>query len=358
MEIYDFALNWNSVKEDVFVRLSRERCEKRKMKFLWINDDNIKQVILDLNQRKTKIRVLLDTDATFNKKDDLYARVCYMVKDLGGVVINDPDRSKNAIDKSIMHFELMNSNITTPYTIVVRNWEPKKFRLSNEEKRRLGTPFIIKPAQGYGQLGVVREAKGSIKEIAKARKYDRGDNFLLQEKISPISLGGRRAWFRVINVFETIIPCWWDDQEQDYEHVTMEEFNRYRLYPLARISSKISAISRVVWFSSEIAIDRKNGKNRFVVIDYVNDQCDMTTKSEWPKGVPDAVVEYNAKRIVDAAYQFIHGEKLSKKFTIFLKDAKIELRGLGTSQDFLKQTILDRIEEEHVETQQGSNIKK
>ena len=31
-------------------------------------------------------------------------------------------------------------------------------------------------------------------------------------------------------------------------------------------------------------------KNKFVVIDYVNDQCDMRLKSLHPDGVPDEVV--------------------------------------------------------------------
>lgn len=41
------------------------------------------------------------------------------------------------------------------------------------------------------------------------------------------------------------------------------------------------------YFSSEIALTKKN---RFVLIDYVNDQCDMRLKSIHPDGVPDSIV--------------------------------------------------------------------
>lgn len=317
--------------------LLQAACEQRKLSFLWISKDNARSVARDLDQRKLTIKVLLDTEATYNKKGDIYTRICYNVKDSGGVVINDPDRAQAAIDKSTTHYELINAGIMAPYTFVVRNWEPATFRLPDEEKKKLGIPFVIKPALGYGQLGVIRDARGTIREIAQARSFDRGDNFLLQEKIMPIGLEGKRAWFRGFNVFDTIIPCWWDDQANRYEHVGYEEFNKHSLFPLAKIVSKIAAITRMAWFSSEIAIDQKQEKKRFLVIDYVNDQCDMTSQSETPSGVPDAVTQFTADNIVDAAHRFINNKKISKRYSIFLKDATIVIRGLGSSPELLKQ---------------------
>ena len=221
--------------------------------------------------------------------------------------------------------------------MVVRNWEPNSFRLSDEDRKHLGKPFIIKPALGFGQLGVIRDARGTVKEISQARNFDRGDNFLLQEKITPIHLRGKRAWFRVFNVFDTIIPCWWDDHLNRYEHVAYEEFSRYRFYPLAKIVSKIASLTRMAWFSTEVAIDKKYGHRRFLAIDYVNDQCDMTAQSETPSGVPDAVVEYTTQCIVEAVSDWIKNRDTRKKYTIWLKDANIEIRGLGSSPSLLNQ---------------------
>lgn len=337
MEEYDFGVSWSGNIKENFVRLLKAACKERKLSFIWICADNVKEVVKMLESHQMRIKVLLDTEATYNKKGDLYARVCYAVKDLGGVVINDPDRTKVAVDKSVIHYELMNSGITIPYTVVVRNWESSAFKLTTEEKIKLGTPLVIKPALGYGQLGVIREARGSIREIAQARNFDPTDNFLLQEKIIPVDLDGKRAWFRVFNVFHTIIPCWWNDRENLYEHVIYEEFNRHCLFPLAKIVSKVAAITRMAWFSTEVAIDKKFGQIRFVAIDYVNDQCDMTTKSETTSGVPDAVAEYTAQCIVSAAQRKIRNAKISGKYTIWLSDASIELRGLGISPDLLKQ---------------------
>ena len=337
MKIYDFGLTWSGTIKERFVALVQDVCKRNKLSFLWISKENVKSVARDLDQKKLAIKVLLDTEATYNKKGDIYTHICYDVKDSGGVVINDPDRAKAAIDKSVTHYELINAGIMNPYTVVVRNWEPATFRLPDEEKKRLGVPFVIKPALGYGQLGVIRDARGTIREIARARNFDRGDNFLLQEKIVPAELENKRAWFRVFNVFDTIIPCWWDDQANRYEHIGYEEFNRHSFFPLAKIVSKIAEITRMAWFSSEIAIDNKTGQKRFLVIDYVNDQCDMTSQLETPSGVPDQVAQFTANGIVDAAYRLINQERLSKRYSIFLKDAMIEIKGLGSSQELLKQ---------------------
>ncbi|MFH1504367.1 MAG: hypothetical protein ABIH08_03135 [Candidatus Omnitrophota bacterium] len=336
MKKYDFGVTWSGNIKERFIILLRSACQDKKLTFLWISKDNVAKVAQDLEQKKTSIKVLLDTEATYNKKGDIYAKICYAVKDSEGVVINDPDRTKSAIDKSATHYELTGAGITAPYTIVVRNWEPNSFCLSEEDKKKIGVPFVIKPALGYGQLGVIRDARGTIREIAKARNYDKGDNFLLQEKINPIEIAGKRAWFRVFNIFDTIIPCWWDDQRNIYEHIGYEEFNKQSLFPLTKIVSTIAGITRMAWFSTEIAIDNKKDQRRFIVIDYVNDQCDMTSQVETPSGVPDLVARYTAKCIISAAERLINYGKLSKKYSIFLKDANIEIRGLGSSQDVLK----------------------
>ncbi|UCC95701.1 MAG: hypothetical protein JSW40_02860 [Candidatus Omnitrophota bacterium] len=336
MKKYDFGLNWSGSTEENFIAFLKSACEEKKLSFLWISEGNVKEVVRELERNRLVINALLDTEATYNKKGDPYARVCYAVKDAGGAVINDPDRAKVAIDKSVTHYELVNAGILAPYTVIVRNWEPYSYRLTDEERQKLGIPFVIKPALGYGQLGVIRDARGSIREIAQARHFDRGDNFLLQETIAPIELGNKRAWFRVFNVFNTIIPCWWDDKQNYYEHVLYEEFNSFGLYPLVKIVAKIAALTRMAWFSTEIAIDNKFNQRRFLAIDYVNDQCDMGTYSETPSGVPDDIVRYTANCMVDTAYRYIHQKKHAKRYRIWLRDATIEIRGLGFAPDLLK----------------------
>ena len=341
MKEYNFGLNWSVKTKEHFVNALKESCQKKDLSFLWISDDNVRNVIKRLENAELKINFLLDTEATYNRNNDPYARVCYAVKDSGGVIINDPDRARQAVDKSIMHYELINAGIETPFSVVVRNWEPASFRLTEEERKNLGAPFVIKPACGYARQGVVEDAQGTIREIARARNYDKGDNFLLQEKINPIELGGKRAWFRIFHVFDTIIPCWWHDQTCCYEHLSEEEFRNFRLTPLARIVSRIANIIPMIWFSTEIAIDKKPGQQRFVAIDYVNDQCDMTVQSEDETGVPDSIVEFTAKCIVNAAHHLTCNKETDRDYTIWFRQGRrVQLKGLGDAPEPLTQESL------------------
>ena len=157
------------------------------------------------------------------------------------------------------------------------------------------------------------------------------------KKINPITINNKRSWFRVLNVFDTLIPCWWDDKENHYEHVSFNELYSENLFPLVKITAKIASISRMSWFSTEIAIDVKQGKRRFVAIDYVNDQCDMTTKSEARNGLPDKIVEFAAKKMIEWSYDLIFQKVRKKKYTIFLENSVLELKGLGVCQDLLMQ---------------------
>jgi hypothetical protein len=357
MKEYDFALNWSMKTREYFNNVLRESAQKRGLSFFWICNDNVREVIKKLENSELKIKFLLDTEATYNREKDLYARVCYAVKDIGGIVVNDPDRARIAVDKSVMHYELINAGINTPYSVIIRNWEPNTFRLSDEEKANLGTPFVIKPACGYARQGVVDDACGTIKEIVQARNFDRGDNFLLQEKINPIDLDNRRAWFRVFHIFDTIVPCWWDDRTCWYEHLSQEEFRDFHLLPLIKIVAKIADIIPMVWFSTEIAIDRKFGQPRFVAIDYVNDQCDMTVQSQDKSGVPDKIVNFTAKCIADAAYHLINNKQVDRDYTVWFRNGKrVQLRGLGDAPEPLMPIpAANHVEKRHQNRNFGSH---
>jgi hypothetical protein len=200
--------------------------------------------------------------------------------------INDPDRLVVALDKAAMHHQLIENGLHVPYTIILspnRDWTKIKIG----ELIRLGEPFIIKPAIGGGGVGVELNAK-TLFDIVKAKEGKSKEKFLLQEKVLPVQFGDKRAWFRVYYVCGKTISCWWDDLTHIYFRVTPEDEKIYGLAPLKEAASKIAEISQLNFFSTEIAmVDRET----FVVIDYVNDQCDMRLKSSHPDGVPDDVVE-------------------------------------------------------------------
>ena len=325
MKQYDFALAWNSGVREKFVTWTRKECSMKGMEYLLITEKNVHEVIGSLEKGKVKIRFLLDNEADYDSKDSLFARLCYAAKDAGGYVVCDPDDAREAANKAITHYDLAKAGIPVPYTVVVRNWEPDDFSLSKEEINNLGVPFIIKPASGFGEQGVVKNANGTLAEIVQARHFNRGDNFLLQQKINPLFIGKKKAWFRVYFLFGEIIPCWWDNETYHYSSVTLREMYTFRLLPLARIVSEIARVTDMDFFSSEIAITGKGKEKRFVTIDYVNDQPELCVRiEEEGRGPVPEVVQHVSERIVEIAWRMQRGESFRMTRSIWFAKAKPE----------------------------------
>jgi len=295
------------------------------MSFLLITHHNAYKVSEELERGKLRLGFLLDNEADYDDKKNVFARLSYAAKDTGSYVVCDPDDARQAANKAVTHYDLVKGNIPVPYTVVVRNWEPDDFKLTKEELRQLKPSFIIKPASGFGQKGVIKNADGSLAEIAKARHFNRGDDFLLQEKIEPVILAGRQAWFRVYFIFGEIIPCWWDTQTGMYYYITLREMHNFRLLQLARITSEIARLTNMEFFSCEIAITKSEKERRFVAIDYVNDQPELCVRSEKVGGGPvPEVVQHIAERMAEIAWKIKLGIPIGLHRSIWMAKARLE----------------------------------
>jgi len=311
MESVDFGIGWpvEGEENELFVSTLKSECEVRKLKFIFIHERLIDPLSAKIKKGEFKLKFYLDmASETFDPKDD-FIKFAYILKDSGTRIVADPDDVKAAADKSVTHFDLARAQVPVPFTVLIRNWEPTR-RLTDEEKEGLGLPFVIKPALGYAQEGVkIIDQKSTLKEIAEARKFSQGDNFLLQEYIECKEFNGDPAWFRVFHLFGEIIPCWWHPSTHVYRHVTLKEIHEFSLLPLVRVTTEIARITRIDWFSCEIAVSKKNGQ--FVTVDYMNDQCAINPQSKYKDGVPDDLIVHMAERLVDKAWQYIRG-----KFTL------------------------------------------
>lgn len=302
MTKYDLGFIFCGEKKEALLKWLRQECKFRGLKFLWVNEQNAEVILKKIQGHRLKISFLVDNESNYYNPEDLYMKICYAVKDSGGVVIDDPDNARSSADKSVTHFDFEEAGLPVPYTVVVRNWQPDDFVLSKEQIKRLGKPFIIKPARGFGQKGVVKEASLDLTQIAEARHFSRGDNFLLQEKIVPAALGDLPGWFRVYYLFGEIIPCFWHPETGQYRHVSLREMSKYRLLPLARYMSEIGRIVGMNFFSSEIAVTGKGKDRKFMIIDYVNDQCELCVRPTKIGGPVPEVVRHIVEIIVERAW--------------------------------------------------------
>lgn len=231
-------------------------------------------------------RVLLDR-ASGSSADFIALQA--LASERGWDVIESLDKFRWASDKATMHLEFHSAGIPTPHTVILPSHaESPGFRPSPGDLAPLGVPFVVKPANTTGgSIGVVADASGAD-DVLEARRAYPGDKYLLQEKVVPeVSPDGRRSWFRGFYVLGEVHLAWWDDRTHIYAELGPDEAAARGLSPIFGIVRSIARVSRLRFFSTEIARDIRG---RLVVVDYVNEICDMRLRSAHPDGVPDAIV--------------------------------------------------------------------
>lgn len=267
-------------------------------------------------------RKTLSLNSVFDRAsdvDDTCEAIVELLVRRGIKIVNDPAKVRHSSDKASMHLEFITAGINVPYTMIISPYNAQhEVRLSIDQLAHLGRPFIIKPANTTGGgIGVVTGAEG-LREVIDTRQHNKDDKYLLQQEIVPAILSaggkmfyggdGRRAWFRPFYVFGKIFICWWDDLTHLYFEASSEDIDNHNLHAIDEVVKKIYGVCGLDFFSTELAITfiegssaasgvNSRGKRKLVVIDYVNEMCDMRLKSKHYDGVPDNIVEQMAKQI-------------------------------------------------------------
>jgi hypothetical protein len=293
MQTYDLAIAHDWEYDTDFIQLIVNAARKQGLSCYTFDQQNLQQTLHDLENGLLAFRFLFDrasdTSPEFRSIQDILKK-----ENIG--IIDPVEKLRWASDKATMHLEFISNGLHTPFTVILGPYdESHEVRLSVQELHRLGRPFVIKPANTTGGgIGVVEGAE-SLQDVLEARKEFQSDKYLLQEKIAPLQMDGKRFWFRGFYSCGLVQCCWWDDQFHLYSKLHKQEMKRYKLSPLFKIVEKIAAISQLSFFSTEISLSEEG---KFVVIDYVNESCDMRLKSRYADGVVDIIVINVADKIV------------------------------------------------------------
>lgn len=289
---FHLAVAWDWEYDRDFVAMLEHQMHSHRMLFYSVSQHNVHETLKHLQKGELRFGAVLDRASD---SDESFAPLVRWLRKSGTVFINPPDLVQHANDKATMHLEFLTKGLDVPFTIIISPYNKKKdVELTLNDLARLGRPFIIKPANTTGGgIGVILGAE-TLKDVIESRQHHKNDKYLLQEKIRPALLGRRKAWFRVFHVFGLILPCWWDDETHLYDFVTRDDVTRFGVRPIITATRKIHEVCRMDFFSTEIAAT-EGGK--FVVVDYVNDLCDMRLQSRHVDGVPDTVVSEICRRI-------------------------------------------------------------
>ncbi len=285
MEIFDLGIAFVWEYDTDFVNLIEEKLQDSGLTTYIIRGHNVAETTSKVRDKKLFFRFYLDRASDAESSYEELARILTRRK---SVIINPYKKVQHAIDKASMHLEFISVGLNVPYSIIIppRN-EFEEVKLTVEDLSILGRPFIIKPCNTTGGgVGVVTGAE-SLREVLEERHRNLNDKYLIQQKIYPTILDEKRAWFRCFWAFGKPISVWWDDQTHIYDELGEEEIYYFDLKKLFHKTRTIAKLTELDFFSTEIVL---NDQDVFVVIDYVNDQCDMRLKSKHPDGVPDNVV--------------------------------------------------------------------
>ncbi len=307
-QIYDFciATDWEYDRE--FLQLVQQFAQQEQGLSTYIVEPfNLEDTIRKLRNHELAFNFLFDRGSDSTPK---FLELHRLLVERGIPVLDPLERLIWASDKATMHLEFISNGLMTPYTIIIPPFSTTAdLLLSVADLAKLGRPFIIKPANTTGGgTGVVNGAE-TLQDILQARKEFGDDKYLLQEKVIPLEKDYKRFWFRGFYCCGLIECAWWNDLTHVYESLIPEDIINFQLQPLFDIVKKISTLIKLNFFSTEIAM---NGRYEFIVVDYVNEICDMRLKSIHFDGVPDEIVRKISSQIARYARERISEVKFSR----------------------------------------------
>jgi len=135
----------------------------------------------------------------------------------------------------------------------------------------------------------------SIDDVLKLKREDEDESYFAQERVLPISLESKPAWFKVLYCFGEIIPLRWHPETREHESLSLRQIYRLGLHEIWPITKKIKQACKLDFFSTDIAV---KDKGKFLVVDYVNERPDMRQKSKFKDALPDEIVDKVISNII------------------------------------------------------------
>ncbi|HJS20423.1 MAG TPA: hypothetical protein VJ785_16865 [Anaerolineales bacterium] len=285
---YDLCLPWYWEFDIDFVQMVEGACNEVGLTLWQITPDNLLESINSLYRGENSFQAILDR----SQYDPRFEPIHRWSREFHALRINPTEVSAWSEDKATMHLELITAGIHTPYTILLPPFIEQPV-LPELDLSPLGNRFVIKPSNEGGSSGVILGAF-SMEQILRARMDFPEQKYLIQETVTPRTIHGQPAWFRVFYAVGNTYPCWWHPLTHVFSPVTPQDENRYELAALRDITLRIASICKLDWFSTEIALTLE----QFVAVDYVNDGIDTRVQSKAVDGVPDEVIQGIARQLV------------------------------------------------------------
>ena len=268
---------------------------------LLVNRSNVQKVAEEVEQGWQKPVVYLDLSS---RPGCPFEKLLFAAAAKGAHTIRRPEHDRWVM-KAQSQRELERAGLPVPPTVLIKADEPDR-ELTAEERATLGDRVVIKPSFGEACKGVVVGAEPTRQAIAQARDFNRSYDWLVQKMVKWTTFGPRQAYLRAYHVCGNFTLLWWckDRGNDGYDLLTWDDLQKHDLMPALRIVQKLADLTGMDYFSSEIAItDSAEEKERFILIDYVNDQCDMDPHGHPQFSPPEQFCRWVCERLAEFVWR-------------------------------------------------------
>ena len=207
--------------DEFFIHRVQRRCAERSLSFFLIEPLWLEAFHLALQADGVWARVLLNLHSEHHLPEEAYHRLVRLAEARNVQVVDPLEVARPAFDKARLHPRLVAEGFEVPPTVIVARDNADDFRLDDTQRALLGSPFVIKPAMGYGRQGVILDAVGEA-DLTRSAKAWPDDHYLLQRLENVSELEGQPAYFRVFHVFGSTWSCWWNCHTDGYRQVPPE----------------------------------------------------------------------------------------------------------------------------------------
>ena len=295
-----FALDYLSPNSRL-LRMFHEAMGAYGLSVLLVNSSNVQKVAEEIEQGWQRPAVYLDLSS---RPGDEFEQLLFKTAAKGTHTIRKPEHDQWCY-KARSQGQLEKAGLPVPPTIVIPASEADR-ELTPQERALVGDSAVIKPSFGEACKGVVVGVEPTRQNISKARDYHRDWDWLVQRKIDWTTFGDRQAYVRAYHVCGNFTLLWWckDRGKDGYDLLTWDDLQKHDLMPALRIVQKLADLTGMDYFSSEIAItDAPHEKERFVLIDYVNDQCDMDPAGHPEFSPPESFCRWVCERLAEFVWR-------------------------------------------------------
>jgi len=295
METFDLGIAWDNESDNEFVNVLNDRALKEGVRPYLIHAYNFFSTLKDITDSKLTFRCFFNR---YSNESSIFGGLADFLKQKDINFINHPTNVKNSVDKSKIHFVFISHGLPIPKTVFLRSQEERQ--VLEAKIQHVSVPCVVKSAFSSGTEGMALTVN-SLDDALRLIRQDEDKSYFAQERVSPINLENKPAWFKILYCFGEIIACRWHPMDKEYDAMTLRQIYRLGLHEVWPIAKKIRQACKLDFFSTDIAMKEKG---KFVIVDYVNDRPDMRRKSKFKDALPDEIVD----KVINSIVSFVKNQ--------------------------------------------------